>query len=105
MRVRTAIAAVLFSGACMGGKDRFVAVEAEVRQALPLGMKVEDVTRVLDSMGIAHSRFKADSGSMRALVGPVEKNLVTRADAQFEFVFDTAGRLSRITAKKIHTGP
>jgi hypothetical protein len=99
------IVGLLFGVACTGGKDRFAGVEADVRRSLALGTKVEDVARVLDSMGIGHSRLDPDSGQMGAIVRAVAKNLVTRTDAQFELQFDSAGKLVRIDAKRVLTGP
>jgi hypothetical protein len=101
---RALIAGVLVGAACTSGQDRFPAVEADVRRSLRLGMKVQEVIRVLDSMRIPHSP-RADSGRMFALVSPVAKDLIIRTDAQFELSFDTTGTLTRINAKRILTGP
>lgn len=98
------IAGVVVAAACTSGKDRFPTVEAEVRRSLPLGMKVQDVRRVLDSMRIPHSP-KVDSGRMFALVSPVAKDVIIRTDAQFELLFDSTGTLTRIDAKRVFTGP
>jgi hypothetical protein len=102
---RAMIAGVLVSAACMSAKDRFPTAEAAVRRSLPLGMKVEEVARALDSMGIAHSRPKTDSLRMVALVPAVATTPLFTADALFELLFDSAGRLTRINAKRISKGP
>jgi hypothetical protein len=98
------IVGVLVSAACTIGRDTFPTVEADVRRALPIGMKVQGVSRVLDSMRIPHSP-RADSGRMFALVSTVAKDLITRTDAQFELLFDSTGSLTRINATRLLTGP
>jgi len=99
------VAIVMTCIGCRGKKDTYANVVAEVHQALPLGMRADDVGRVLDSLGIAHSLVQPDSSTMRALAGPIEKGLVTRADVQFELTFDSSGRLTSISEEKILTGP
>jgi len=90
---------------CKSKKDPYVQLVAKVHQALPLGTRVDDAGRVLDSLGIAHSALQSDSSTMRALAGPIEKTLVTRADVQFVMTFDSSGRLRSIREEKILTGP
>lgn len=98
------IAGMLVTAACASGKDRFSTVKAGVRRSLPLGMKVQEVRRVLDSMSIPHSP-KIDSGRMFALVSPVAKDPIVRSDALFELLFDSTGTLTQINAKRVFTGP
>ena len=99
------IAGVLMTAACMRGEDRFPKVEADVRHALPLGLKVDAAARTLDSMGIAHSRIKTDSLRIVALVPAVATDWLFKNDALFELLFDSTGRLTRINAKLVSKGP
>lgn len=92
-------------GACGGRGQKFNRVESDVRKALPVGTSAGEAARILDSMGIKHSAFEPGSGRMRALAGPVEKNVITRADAEFVLVFDSSKRLTSISARKVYTGP
>jgi len=100
------IAGVLLSAACMTREDRFPKLEADVRHAIPLGLKADAVARALDSMGIRHSRIKTDSLRMVALVPTVAtSSTLFRYDALFELLFDSTGRLTRINAKLVSKGP
>ncbi|GAC1479976.1 MAG: hypothetical protein NVS1B4_24930 [Gemmatimonadaceae bacterium] len=98
-------AAILLLGGCAGRDDKFAAVDAELRRSLPLGMTASEVARALDAKGIAHSPIRAESRKMRSLVGSLDKGVVTRVDAQFEMLFDSTGRLTEISSKKVYTGP
>jgi len=103
MRLIPALALLL--SACAGHNKKFDRMETDVRRALPLGTPVLDAGHILDSLGIKHSAFETGTGTIRALSGPIEKNLVMRADAQFVLFFDSTQRLTGIDARKIYTGP
>ena len=68
-------------------------------------MNVKDATHRLDSIGIAHSAFQADSGKMRAIVRSVKKDMIIQTDAAFELIFDSEGKVARITGRRVYTGP
>jgi hypothetical protein len=100
------IVGVLLLAACKPREGRFPKLEADVRHALPLGLKIDAVARGLDSMGIRHSRIKTDSLRMVALVPAVAtSSYLFSYDAMFELLFDSTGRLTRINARLVSTGP
>lgn len=96
---------VVFLSACGSGRVRFDKLVAEVRRAIPVGTPVRQATLVLDSMRITYSAFDPRTGTVRALKGPIEKNIITRGDAEFVLAFDSTGRLTKINAREVYTGP
>jgi len=104
LRRPLAILAV-FLAACGGRHAKFDKLEADVRRAIPVGTPAGEAARILDSMGITHSDLESGTGTMRALKGPIERNIVTRGDAQFVLFFDSTERLTKINARRIYTGP
>jgi hypothetical protein len=105
MPVRGLLAVIVLSGACTTGKDRYTTVEGDLRRAIPLGMNARDAARELDSLGIVHSPFESDSGRIVAIVRSVRKDLLTQTDARFDLVFNSDGKLARITGRRLYTGP
>lgn len=101
----TILALALFLSACVGDAEKFDRLEGNVRRALPVGTAARDAAHILDSMGIKHSALEPGTEILRALAGPVEKNIVTRADAEFVLVFDSTEHLTTIRVRKIYTGP
>jgi hypothetical protein len=102
---RGLLTVIVLCAACMAGKDQYGVVDAHLRRSVPLRMTATDAARTLDSLGIEHSPFEAGSGRMVALVRSTKKDWLIQEDARFELVFDSGRKLTRITGRRVYTGP
>ena len=80
-------------------------VDAALAAALPSGTSRDSVLAYLYHVGVPGSVDSVSERRVVALVPDIDANLITKTDAQVQFVFDSTWRIRGRRTKPLYTGP
>jgi hypothetical protein len=79
-------------------------VIARLILAVPLGASPQDAARELDSAGVRHGTYDAQSRTITA-IAKFDSTSIVHTDIQMTLVFSPDGRLEKRVFGKLYTGP